>query len=77
MSDTVPRSERHREQNNDWVLRDLYAYDKIDIYDIATYKIITYTKYMNNLQKYNAFYNLYQEQFNILSNQISEEKFTT
>ena len=50
MSDTVPRSERHREQNNDWVLRDLYAYDKIDIYDIAAYKIITSTK---NLRKYN------------------------
>ena len=40
MSDTVPRSERHRERNNDWVLRDLYAYDKIDMYDIATYEII-------------------------------------
>ena len=37
------------EQNNDWVLRDLYAYDKIDIYDIAGYKIITSTK---NLRKY-------------------------
>ena len=32
------------ELNNDWVLRDLYAYDKIDICDIATYKIITYAK---------------------------------
>ena len=52
MSDTVPRSERHREQNNDWVLRDLYAYDKIDIYNIAAYKIITSTK---NLRKYHAF----------------------
>ena len=40
------------EQNNDWVLRDLYAYDKIDIYDIAAYKIITSTK---NLRKYHAF----------------------
>ena len=29
------------EQNNDWVLRDLYDYDKIDMYDIATYEIIT------------------------------------
>ena len=41
MSDTVPQLERHIEQNNDWVLRDLYAYDKIDMYDIATYEIIT------------------------------------
>ena len=57
------------EQNNDWVLRDLYAYDKIDMYDIATYEIITNAKYTN--------YNLYQEQFKILNNQISEEKFTT
>ena len=56
------------EQNNDWVLRDLYAYDKIDMYDIATYEIITNAKYTNNL---------YQEQFKILNNQISEEKFTT
>ena len=56
------------EQNNDWVLRDLYAYDKIDMYDIATYEIITNAKYTNNL---------YQEQFQILNNQISEEKFTT
>ena len=29
------------EQNNDWVLRDFYAYDKIDMYDIATYELIT------------------------------------
>ena len=35
------------EQNNDWVLRDLYAYDKIDMYDIATYEIITNAKYTN------------------------------
>ena len=69
MSDTVPRSERHREQNNDWVLRDLYAYDKIDICDIATYKIITYAILYT--------YDLYQEQFRILNNQISQEKFTT
>ena len=32
------------EQNNDWVLRDLYAYDKIDMYDI--HKIYT----RNNLK---------------------------
>ena len=57
------------EQNNDWVLRDLYAYDKFDIYDIGTYEIIT------NAILYT--YNLYQEQFNILNNQISEEKFAT
>ena len=57
------------EQNNDWVLRDLYAYDKIDMYDIATYEIVT------NAMLYT--YNLYQEQFEILKNQISEEKFPT
>lgn len=38
------------EQNNDWVLRDLYAYDKIDMYDIATYEIITNAKYTNYIK---------------------------
>ena len=35
------------EQNNDWVLRDLYAYAKIDSYNIATYKIITYAIFIH------------------------------
>ena len=69
------------EQNDDWVLRDLkkvmYPGNAITHKQIPTSeKLIRTFFHLIDLVP-NISYNLYQEQFKILNNQISEEKFTT